>query len=192
MIKLENVSFSYPKTDILKNFSLKVNKGECVCIFGESGSGKTTVTRLILGLEKPQSGSVTAPKKISYVFQENRLIETLSAIKNIKMPLKKQQYPFADELLKKANLSDIAKKRVNELSGGMKRRIAIIRAIAYGGDALILDEAFTGIDYENKIIIANIIKQEFLNKGKPVIMITHIKEDAEILGAKIINIKGDS
>ncbi len=192
MIELKHINFSYGNQQVLKDFNLTVNDGECVHLSGISGSGKTTAARLILGLEEPQIGSITAPKKISCVFQEDRLIENLSVINNIRMPLKSEQYPIADELLKKANLSDIAKKRVNELSGGMKRRIAIIRAIAYGGDALILDEAFTGIDYENKLIIADIVKQEFLDKGKSVLMITHIKEDADILGARIINIKGDS
>ncbi len=186
MIELKNINFSYGNQQILKNFNLIVNDGECVHLSGISGSGKTTVAKLILRLLEPHSGSVAAPKKISCVFQEDRLVENVSVISNIRMPLKNHQYSIADELLKKANLSSIAKKRVNELSGGMKRRIAIIRAIAYGGDALILDEAFTGIDYENKIVIADMIKQEFLDKGKPVLMITHIKEDAEILDARII------
>lgn len=192
MIELKNINFSYGNQQILDDFNLYVKDGECVNLSGVSGSGKTTIIRLVLGLEKPQSGIVTAPKKISCVFQEDRLVENINVINNIRLPLKSHQYPLADELLKRLNLSGIAKKRVDELSGGMKRRIAIIRAIAYGGDALILDEAFNGIDYENKIIIADIIKQEFLDKGKPVIMITHIKEDAEFLTARTINIKGDS
>ena len=69
----------------------------------------------------------------------------------------------------------------------MKRRVALARAIAYGGDALILDEAFNGLDAENKKIAANIIKREFLDKNKSVLLITHIKEDGELLNAKIIN-----
>ena len=70
----------------------------------------------------------------------------------------------------------------------MQRRVAIIRAIAYGGDALILDEPFNGLDNENKQIATEIIKREFIDKNKPVLLITHIHEDAQMLGAKIINI----
>ena len=70
----------------------------------------------------------------------------------------------------------------------MKRRVALVRAIAYSGDALILDEPFNGLDKDNKQIAANIIKREFINKNKPVLLITHIKEDADLLDAKIISI----
>ena len=70
----------------------------------------------------------------------------------------------------------------------MKRRVALIRAIAYNGDALILDEPFNGLDYDNKIIAAKIIKKEFIQKNKPVLLITHVSEDADLLGAKTINL----
>lgn len=184
MIKLDNVSFSYGENQILKDFSLTIQNGECLCLSGASGCGKTTVARLILGLEKSSSGKISVPEKISCVFQEDRLIENSSVWTNIKMVLTSSQYAFADSLLKETNLYSIKKKTVRELSGGMKRRIAIIRAIAYGGDALILDEAFNGIDSENKIIFANIIKREFIDKKKPVLMVTHIEEDAKLLNAK--------
>ncbi len=191
MIELKNVSFSYGEHNVLNDFNLKVKAGECVHLFGASGSGKTTVARLILGLENADKGNIYTPDKISCVFQENRLVETLSVINNIRIPLKKQHFLFADELLKEMNLYSIRKNRISTLSGGEKRRVAIVRAIAYAGDALILDEAFTGIDYENKLIIAKIIKREFLDKDKSVIMITHIPEDAKLLNARIVNIKGD-
>lgn len=189
MIELKNVSFSYGQLQILNNFNLSVKDGECVQLYGISGSGKTTVLRLILGLEKADSGNIIAPKKISVVFQEDRLLENVDIQKNIRMVLSKEHYAFADTLLKEFGIYEVRKKRVSALSGGMKRRVALVRAIAYSGDALILDEPFNGLDIENKIIATNIIKREFLDKNKPVLLITHISEDAELLNAKIVNIQ---
>ncbi len=188
MIKLENVYFSYGEQNVLNDFNLTINDDECVQLCGASGSGKTTVARLILGLEKQTSGNIMAPKKISSVFQEDRLLENLDVQKNVRLVLSQEQYPYADNLLKKLGLYDIRKKRISTLSGGMKRRVALVRAITYNGDALILDEPFNGLDSYNKKIVADIIKDEFIHKSKPVLLITHIKEDAELLDAKIVNI----
>ena len=188
MLKLENVSFSYQDKKVLDNFSLEIKDGECICLKGDSGCGKTTVARLLLGLEKAQEGIVTAPKKISCVFQEDRLLDHLTVLKNIFLVIPKKREKLVLELATELGLQDSLKLKISELSGGMKRRVAIIKAIAFSGDALILDEAFNGLDLENKIKIANIIKREFTAKSKPVLMITHVQEDAELLDAKIINL----
>lgn len=188
MLKLCNVSFSYGEKAVLKNFSLSVKGGECIALSGASGIGKTTVARLLLGLEKPQSGAVAAPDRISCVFQEDRLISSLNVKKNIQLVLRGKDDGLVDDLLSRFGLSGDAKSRIDSLSGGMKRRVAIIRAIAYAGDALILDEAFNGLDTQNKKIAAEIIKHEFLDKNKPVLMISHIKEDMEMLNARVIEI----
>ena len=187
MLKLENVTFSYQDRLILDNFSLEVKGGECVCLKGDSGCGKTTVARLLLDLEKAAEGTVLAPQKISCVFQEDRLLPNLSLQKNLFLVLPKERQAFALELAETLGLKDSLHLKANELSGGMKRRAAIIKAIAYGGDALILDEAFNGLDTQNKTKIADIIKREFVSKNKPVLMITHIQEDAKLLDAKIID-----
>ena len=186
MIKLENVSFSYGELQVLKDFNLTVNDGECIQLYGVSGSGKTTVSRLILRLETADKGNVITPQKISAVFQEDRLLENLDIQKNIRMALTQEQYPLAVKLLKEFGLYDVRKKRVSQLSGGMKRRVALARAIAFGGDALILDEPFNGLDSHNKKIAADIIRRDFLEKKKPVLLITHVKEDAKLLGARIV------
>ena len=188
MIELKNITFSYGNNNILNNFNLHVNNGECLHLCGVSGSGKTTLARIILGLEKVDNGSVLVPQKISAVFQEDRLLENVDVQKNIRLPLSKDQYQAADSLLKEFGLYNDRKKKVSKLSGGMKRRVALIRAVSYGGDALILDEAFNGLDSQNKIIAANVIKREFLQKNKPVLLISHISEDAQLLEAKTLNI----
>lgn len=187
MIKLENVFFSYGDKPILENFNLIIKNGECVCLTGKSGCGKTTVTRLILGLETTKSGFIDAPQKISCVFQEDRLLPQLDLIKNVCLPLNKSSRPFAKKIINHLGLSGNEKKRISQLSGGMKRRVAIARAICYGGNLLILDEAFNGIDTQNKKIISEIIKQEFLDKNRSVLMISHIPEDAALLNARTIS-----
>lgn len=188
MIELKNISFSYGELQVLKDFNLSVKGGECVQLCGSSGAGKTTVARIILGLEKPQKSNIIVPSKISAVFQEERLLQNADVQKNVRLVLTKEQYNLADDLLKELGLFEVRKKRVSELSGGMKRRVALVRAVAFAGDALILDEPFNGLDSENKSIAASIIKREFIQKNKPVLLITHIEEDAQLLDAKTVYI----
>ena len=181
-IKLRNVTFSYKDTPVLKNFSLEVKSGEAVALKGESGSGKTSIARLILGLERTNEGEVIAPKKVAAVFQEDRLLPTLTVRKNISIVAKENDK--TEELLKRANLESVADKKLWHLSGGMKRRVAILRAINFGGEAIILDEAFNGIDSENKRLMAELIKEEY--RDKPILLISHIKEDADLLNARTV------
>lgn len=185
MIELKNICFSYGEREILKDFDLTVSGGECVCLKSPSGGGKTTVFRIIEGLELPISGQVTAPERQSVVFQEDRLLKGFSVKRNILLATEKEHYTYALELAKRFGLGEFLNTPVRKLSGGMKRRVAIIKALAFKGDALLLDEPFNGIDDENKKIIAKTIKEDFLEKGIPVLVSTHIDADAELLGAKI-------
>ncbi len=186
MIKLSSVSFSYGEKIILNDFSLEVRDGECVVLKGPSGCGKTTAAMIACGLLKPSSGDILSPERISVVFQEDRFVNNLSLLQNIRLPLSKKDYPIADNLLKRVGLYEDRYKKISELSGGMKRRAAIVRAVAFNGDSLILDEAFNGIDNDNKKICAKIIKEYFLDKNKPVLFITHNDEDGNLFGAKQI------
>lgn len=186
MIELKNVSFSRKGKVILSDFSLSVNDGECVCLFGPSGCGKTTVLRLILGLEAPDSGEITAPDRLSYVFQEDRLVPTLTALRNVTVCLRGNQKKRAASLLKESGLESAADMKPSQLSGGMKRRLSIVRAAAFGGDALLLDEPFNGLDSETKAEMAKMIRREFCDKGRTVIMVSHIPEDAQIMNAETI------
>lgn len=188
MISFENVDFSYNDNQIIKNLSFKLNDGESLLITGRSGCGKTTVARLILGLLMPDSGKISAPEKISTVFQEDRLISKFNVRKNIYLPLSKHRYGFADKLISEFGFDDIANSSISRLSGGMKRRIAIIRAIAYGGNALILDEPFNGIDSRNVSLIKDIIMREYTEKSKSVIIISHNKSDVVATNSKILEL----
>ena len=187
MIELKSVDFSYGESKILDSFNLTVNDGECVCLSGPSGCGKTTVLKLVMGLLKPDSGKISGVKRPSVVFQEDRLLNGFSLITNVLLPpLADGRKSVATELLKEANLGEAIYEKVRDLSGGMKRRAAIVRALCFEGDVLVLDEPFNGIDAENKRIMAEMIKREYLQKGKPVLMVSHIPSDAELLNARVV------
>ncbi len=183
-IKLDSVSFSYNGKPVLSDFSLTVTNGERVCLVGESGAGKTTLFRLILGLEKADKGDVSVPQKISTVFQEDRLFKGVSVVKNIASTGSQKN---AEILLEKAGLIDIADKSIDQLSGGMMRRIAILRALNFDADALLLDEPFNGLDDENKKIMTDMILDTFA--GKPILIISHNPQDSALLGAEQVEIE---
>lgn len=185
MIEFNNVSFSYGDKQILENFNLKIPMGSRICFFAPSGFGKTTLLRLITGLEKPDSGRIkgTENLKFSVVFQEDRLIPQKTVYENIQLFGGEEHIP---EILENLGLSDAQGLYPKELSGGMARRASIGRAINYGGDIFILDEPFNGMDKENIKKTALFINAK--TKGKTVITVTHNIDEAKLLGAEIIHL----
>ena len=185
MIRFENVSFGYTlRKPVLKDFSLTVHDGEHVVLSGKSGSGKTTVLKLAMGLLKPRSGAVILPENlgISAVFQENRLIPWKSVFENVCLFGRER----AASLLKELGLADSADVLPSELSGGMKRRAALARALAHPWELLVLDEAFTGLDGATKEICLKIVRREA--EGRMVLMATHDMEEAEALAARKVSL----
>ncbi len=187
MITLNNVSFSYGEKEVLKNFSLSIKKGDKICLFGESGCGKTTVTRLILGLEKPDSGEIIKESNLKpgVVFQENLLLPFKSVLKNITLLGADAQ--TTTENLEALDIGDYKNSLPSSLSGGIERRAAIARALSQNFDFLILDEPFTGLDKENILKAAELILKRAQNK--PIILITHSMLEAEILGCEIVKME---
>lgn len=187
MIEFKNVTFAYKGSNenVLKDFSLKINRGEKVWLSGPSGKGKTTVLRLIMGLEKPKKGtvSVCASAKISAIFQEDRLIPFVSVKKNISLFSDDEK---AETLLFKFGLSDCGDMTVDSLSGGMKRRVALARALSKEFDILILDEAMNGLDPDTAEMTAQVIEEYC--KEKTIIFVSHHKEQAQRLCNREIDI----
>ena len=191
MISVKNVSFAYKSADgkaekpILSCFSLELPDGSVTAVMGESGSGKTTLAKLLLGLIEPVSGEITGieGKRISAVFQEDRLLPWYSARRNIAAVLKgtkTENAALTDAILEEMELSDSADKPIRELSGGMQRRVAIGRALAVGGDLLILDEPLKGLDPE----LQNRIVPRIKNRFSTILLITHSEDEARKFGAE--------
>ncbi len=186
MIKLNNISFSYGDKKIFEDFSLHIKNGDRIWLSGGSGTGKTTLVRIILGLEKTQKGEIQTNSilKPSAVFQEDRLLPFKTALQNVMLVANNES--LALENLKALGLENEVNTKINELSGGMARRVAIARALSVEFDYLILDEAFTGLDKENVILAAKQILK--IAKNKPIILITHTPFEAELLGANEIEL----
>ena len=172
MIRFENVTKSFDQK-IIENLSFEIRSGERFLVYGKSGIGKTTLLNLLLGLEKVDSGNIYRDfSKASVIFQENRLIEEISAFDNLKIV--KNNPKLIEEILGNLNIDQIYNP-VYKFSGGMKRRVAIARAIIFDGEILVMDEPFTGIDDDNKNTIINLIKERFASKT--IILVSHDKED---------------
>lgn len=182
-IKISCISKSYGDNQVLKDFSAEIPRGSICCIMGESGVGKTTLLRLIMGLEKADSGVIEGTGKSSAVFQENRLVNWLTTFENARLVLKRNRCDNVKEHLQQLLPVNCIDRRAEELSGGMKRRVAVVRAIMRDCDTICMDEPFAGLDDENRALVREYILKN--QKGRTIILVTHNKEDAEALKAQI-------
>lgn len=178
-IAFDNVCFSYPGKDVLKGLTFSVPAGARAYLSGPSGSGKTTVLRLACGLEPPLSGSVRpgAEGRVSFMFQEDRLFPFLTAPANVR---------FAAgagcdlSVLRDLGFTDADLKRpVREFSGGMKRRVALARALVSPYDVLLLDEPFTGMDEALVMTASRLILER--SEGRTVLFTSHTHTDVGLL-----------
>ena len=182
-IELKNISKNFEKEQVLKNINM-VFCAPITCIMGPSGIGKTTIANIISRIEKPDEGEVLGieGKKIGMVFQEDRLCDNINAIKNIQLVCEKTEEAIKKEL-EEIGLTEESTKKVIEYSGGMKRRVCIVRAFLFEPDIIIMDEPFKGLDEKTKIQTIEYIKKR--TDKKTLIIITHDKEDADLLGAEV-------
>ena len=148
-LSLNRITKTFGENVVLRDFSAVVPLEGVTVLRGPSGVGKTTLFRLLLGLEQPDSGEIRGMqgRKPAVVFQEDRLIPWASALENVSFVSNEQT---AEECLRMLGLGDSLHLLPRELSGGMQRRVALARALAFHGDILFLDEPFTGLDEENK------------------------------------------
>ena len=175
-IDMDNICKSFGDLKVLDHFNLEIENDHSYVITGESGKGKTTLVRILLGLETPDEGKVHLMGDYKYpyinagvVFQEDRLCEDYNAIQNVVMVNSKNSAAVARQELLKLLPEDCLTKPVRELSGGMKRRVAIVRACSIPSDMLIMDEPFAGLDKENRIRATEYIREK---QGRNPLLIT--------------------
>ena len=183
-IQLKNISKSFENKKVLDKINI-VFKNPITCIMGASGSGKTTLINIISGLVKQDNGEVEGvkDKKIGVVFQEDRLCENIDSVKNVELVCKKSKEEIRTEL-ENIGLKDNTGKPVKKLSGGMRRRVCIVRALMYEPDIVIMDEPFKGLDDETKKNTIKYIKKRL--GDRMLLVITHDKEDIGYLGAEVV------
>lgn len=174
-IVFENVTKAYD-APVLENVTLEFEGGKITALLGTSGRGKTTVLRLLAGLEKADSGKVSADGKIGYLFQEHRLLPHVNAFQNVRLVCgSDDEAKRAFELCCALPLMD---KMPNEMSGGERQRVSLARLVAFGGDVWLLDEPFSALDADTKeSIIKNLLPQM---RERTVVLVTHSETEAAI------------
>ena len=182
-MKITNLTKKFGKKIVFSSLTTEISDKGITAIKGASGYGKTTLLRIIAGLDKKFSGQIDLGeiKKISYVFQEPRLLDNLTALENVMLVLDNsiQSRTTATKWLCALGLENDLNTYPDEMSGGMKQRVSIARALAFDGDLLLLDEAFNGIDEQRTIDIMDIII-DFAEK-KPCVVVSHNQDHLDYL-----------
>lgn len=188
-ITVDSISKAFEDNVVLDKVKYVFRDGEITCIMGPSGAGKTTLFNIMMGLMKPDSGVISGieGRRISAVFQEDRLCEGFTAVQNIKAVTgKKYSTSQIENELEELRLSEYKEKPASELSGGMKRRVAILRSLMSEADIIFMDEPFKGLDESLKNHVISYVKNK--TKGRTVIIITHDMTEAGLLTENIVNL----
>ena len=187
-IIIKDLYKSYGENAVLKSLDAVIEENKITCLMGQSGSGKTTLLNILMGFETADSGSVeNMPVKKTAVFQENRLCESFSAFTNVKIVNDKLDNKTIISHLEQVGLGDFADSKISTLSGGMKRRVALVRAILAEKDILFLDEPFKGLDEDTKKTVTDYLLKN--TENTTVVMVTHDIDEAQALGAKVLYLK---
>jgi ABC-type nitrate/sulfonate/bicarbonate transport system ATPase subunit len=186
-ILLKNVSFTYGSSqNILEEINLTVNPEEIVVISGDSGTGKTTLLNIIASLLRPASGKIVNPQNLGFIFQDDRFLPWRNIARNVALPLIYQGYNkrsalgFASYLLNEVGLAGEEFKYPEELSGGMKKRVAFARCFARLPGSILMDEPFTGLHKEARELLWEKFFDLLHLHPVPVIIVTHFPEEVPV------------
>ncbi len=185
---LKNIFKSFGSKKVLNGLTVEFKRGSRTCVMGASGSGKTTLLNIIMGLEHPDSGEIIGvPSSVAAVFQEDRLCEPYSAVANVlAVTGKTVDRDKIVAMLRELGLEGSEYLPVNTLSGGMRRRVALARALLAKSELIILDEPFKGLDEDTRHIVIDVINR--YTAGKTLIVSTHDIRDFADLDAEIFNL----
>ncbi|MEU3255478.1 ABC transporter ATP-binding protein [Streptomyces sp. NPDC006997] len=177
---------------VLDDISLDVAPGEFVTLLGASGCGKSTLLNLVAGLDQPTTGTITTDGRPALMFQEHALFPWLTAGKNIELALRLRGLPRterrerAEELLELVRLQGAHGKRVHELSGGMRQRVAMARALAQDSRLLLMDEPFAALDAITRDVLHDELTRIWSETGLSVLFVTHNVREAVRLAQRVV------
>jgi len=178
----------------LEQFDLRVHRGELVCLVGASGCGKSTLLNLIAGLDQPTDGTIdTFGKRPALMFQEGALFPWLTALQNVELALKlagerdrKARRRRAGELLALVQLADAGERRPHQLSGGMRQRVSLARALAQNAEVLLMDEPFGALDAMTRDALHDELERVWRATGVTIIFVTHNVREAVRLADRVV------
>lgn len=207
MLRFENVTFTYESADapVISDLSFEVPDKSFVSIIGASGSGKTTIFRLLNALERPQSGNITIDGKdikglknyAGYMPQQDLLFPWRTVERNVMLPMqikkvsKAEQKEKAREMLERVGLLEYADKYPRELSGGMRQRVSFARTLCEGSDLMLLDEPFSALDSITRMEMREWLRDQWERLDKTILFITHDVEEALYFSEKIFVLMGN-
>lgn len=196
ILRVKNVKKTYQakngEIEALTNINFNINQGEFVSIIGPSGCGKSTLLSIVAGLENKTSGKVYIDGKVGYMLQKDNLLEWRTIYKNVILGLEiqssntKENQEYVLELLKKYGLYEFKDKYPAQLSGGMRQRVALIRTLAIRPNILLLDEAFSALDYQTRLMVTEDIYKILKNENITALMVTHDISEAISMSDRVI------
>lgn len=191
MIELEsrNLSFQFGDRSVLRDVNLRIAPGDFICLLGPSGCGKSTLLRLLAGLLEPTKGEVRRDSAAtSFVFQEPRLLPWRTVLENVLLPfeLQGQRPKKIESVLRRVGLWDARGLFPHELSGGMKQRTAIARALVTDPEVLLMDEPFSALDEALRYDLEDLLREQWSEKKMTMVFVTHSIPEAVYLGERVL------
>lgn len=196
ILKVDKICKSFydesTETRVLEDISFTINKNEVVSILGPSGCGKSTILNILSSLEEPTEGIISLNGKIGYMFQKDCLLPWRTVFNNICLGFEitknksESSIKYANKLIEKYNLKEFTYRYPNELSGGMRQRVALIRTLVLQPDLLLLDEPFSALDAQRKLSVQNDVYSIIKEEKKAALIVTHDISEAIALSDKII------
>lgn len=196
ILEVQNICKTYQakngEVKALENINFSVEKGEYISIIGPSGCGKSTLLSIIAGLEPKTDGEIYIEGKVGYMLQKDNLLEWRTIYKNVLLGLEIQKElteenkMYAINLLKKYGLYEFKDKYPTQLSGGMRQRVALIRTLAIRPNILLLDEAFSALDYQTRLMVTEDIYKILKQENITAVMVTHDISEAISMSDRVI------
>jgi NitT/TauT family transport system ATP-binding protein len=187
-MRLEDISFAYGEKILFDGLNITCDEGKITAVLGGSGVGKTTLLRLLAGLDKPSVGAVER-REVAYIFQEPRLMPTVSVLNNL-TAIPRIDKDSARHWLSAVGLGDSLNLLPHELSGGMAQRVSMARAFAYPSDLLLMDEPFKGLDLSLRARLYAVFLSLWSETEVTTVLVTHDPEEAVALGHKVVVLAG--